>query len=218
LGVDYIEIDVRRTKDGHLVSLHDGRLNRTTNGEGPASDKTLNELKQLSAGAWFGRPFADEKIPTVEEICELAHSHPGPKGTIGLYVDLKDPDLNLLVQILKQYGLTEKNVFYGSPDELLPLRQLLPGAQLMPGLGREENFDKTVQLVKPYALDTSWNLLSKAYIERANQAGVHVFSDAMGFNENIESYRKAIEWGIAAIQTDRIPRVFRAIELAMQSK
>ncbi|MEW6233842.1 MAG: glycerophosphodiester phosphodiesterase family protein [Candidatus Omnitrophota bacterium] len=218
LGVDYIEIDVRKTKDGRLVSLHDGRLNRTTDGEGPVSEKTLEELKPLSAGAWFGLPYAEERIPTLEEICELVRSHHGPKGPVGLYVDLKDPDLHLLVQILKQYGLAEKNVFYGSPDELLPLRQLLPGAQLMPGLGREEDFDKNVQLVKPYALDTSWNILSKAYIERANQAGVLVFSDAMGFNENVESYLHAIEWGITTIQTDRIPRVFRAIELASQSK
>ena len=45
-----IELDVRRTKDGSLIILHDDTLNRTTNGKGNVSDITLQELKNLDAG------------------------------------------------------------------------------------------------------------------------------------------------------------------------
>src|SRR6202011_2274199 len=57
-GATVAEIDVRMTRDGELVLLHDRTLDRTTTGDGPASACTLPELEQLDAGGWFGRAFA----------------------------------------------------------------------------------------------------------------------------------------------------------------
>lgn len=47
-----VEIDVYPTKDGEIVLLHDGTLDRTTNGTGSVSNYTLAELKELDAGSW----------------------------------------------------------------------------------------------------------------------------------------------------------------------
>ncbi|UCG94011.1 MAG: glycerophosphodiester phosphodiesterase, partial [Candidatus Aerophobus sp.] len=55
-------------KDGHLVVIHDVKLGRTTNGEGRVREKTLAELKALSAGAWWSEKYAKERIPTLEEL------------------------------------------------------------------------------------------------------------------------------------------------------
>lgn len=63
-----IELDVRLSKDEKLVVLHDRTVNRTTNGRGRVSDLTLDELKVLDAGSWFGRRFAGERIPSLEEV------------------------------------------------------------------------------------------------------------------------------------------------------
>ena len=218
LGVDYIEIDVRTTKDKELVSLHDKSLNRTTDGQGPVTEKTLAELKQLSAGVKFSNRYSTERIPTLKQICEFVRLHPGPHGLAGLYVDMKDVDAEALIQILVHFGLTEKNVFYGSEKELLTVRKFLPDARIMPGLGREEQLDAIVETIKPYSLDTRWNLLSKNFLEHACQRGLRIFSDAMGEPETIDSYLHAIDWGIDTIQTDRIPRVFRAMELRIRSR
>ena len=61
LGADGIEMDIRRSKDGKLVIIHDETLDRTTNGKGKVSDYTLEELKKFDAGK-------GEKIPTLEEV------------------------------------------------------------------------------------------------------------------------------------------------------
>ena len=53
LGVPEVETDVRFTKDKRLVLFHDHTLERTTDGTGPPSDHTLEELKQLDAGSWM---------------------------------------------------------------------------------------------------------------------------------------------------------------------
>jgi len=67
LGVHMIEFDVRMTKDGKLVILHDKTVDRTTNGHGAVKDKTLKEIKQLDAGSWKSTIFKDERIPTLRE-------------------------------------------------------------------------------------------------------------------------------------------------------
>lgn len=71
-GVDAIESDVHLTADGHLVMLHDETLDRTTNGHGPVADGTLEEVLALDAWARFGEPFRGERVPTLEQLLDLA--------------------------------------------------------------------------------------------------------------------------------------------------
>ena len=72
LGADMIEADVRRTRDGRLVLLHDPNVDRTTNGHGPVAALTLDELRRLDAGSWFSSAFAGERVPELGELYELA--------------------------------------------------------------------------------------------------------------------------------------------------
>lgn len=64
MKADMIELDVRMSKDGHLVVIHDSTVDRTTNGSGFVKDMTLAQLKKLDAGK-------SEKIPTLEEVIEV---------------------------------------------------------------------------------------------------------------------------------------------------
>jgi glycerophosphoryl diester phosphodiesterase len=70
-GADGIELDVRMTKDGELIILHDQRVNRTTNGRGKVSNLTSAEIQQLDAGSWYAKQFAGERIPTLRAVFEL---------------------------------------------------------------------------------------------------------------------------------------------------
>lgn len=70
-GVDMIEMDLRLTKDGKLVVIHDTTLDRTTDGTGVVSDFTLSELKKLDAGCKFDARFAGEKMITFDEFLEF---------------------------------------------------------------------------------------------------------------------------------------------------
>ncbi|PJF32474.1 MAG: hypothetical protein CUN52_01450 [Phototrophicales bacterium] len=67
-GADGIELDVHRTKDEHVVVLHDFSVDATTNGTGDISHMTLSQLKSLDAGSWFDASFANTPIPTLEEV------------------------------------------------------------------------------------------------------------------------------------------------------
>lgn len=61
-----LETDVQATRDGVLVLFHDGRVERTTNGEGTVKSLTYAELATLDAGSWFDPHFAGERVPTLD--------------------------------------------------------------------------------------------------------------------------------------------------------
>ena len=70
---DMIELDIHLSKDNQVVVIHDATLKRTSGQEGTIQSKTLAELKQLEVGSWFGKDYANEPIPTLEETIQLVN-------------------------------------------------------------------------------------------------------------------------------------------------
>ena len=67
-GAHQIEFDLQLSKDGELVLMHDTTVDRTTDGSGPVSEQTFEELRKLDAGSWFAPEFAGTRIPTFREV------------------------------------------------------------------------------------------------------------------------------------------------------
>jgi glycerophosphoryl diester phosphodiesterase len=66
-----IELDVRLTRDFHIVVHHDRNVRRTTNGKGNIWDLSLQQIRALDAGSWFDPKFYRERIPTLREVMEF---------------------------------------------------------------------------------------------------------------------------------------------------
>lgn len=84
IGTDYAEIDVQETSDGVLVLMHDVNALRTTGINKPLWEVSFEELRGASAGAWFHQKYANEKVPTLDEVIAAA------KGKIKLNIELKN--------------------------------------------------------------------------------------------------------------------------------
>ena len=92
---DFIEIDVRMTRDAELVAIHDITLARTTDVEirypdrapWDVGDFTLDEIRTLDAGSWFGEEFAGTGVPTLQQVLAIVH------GRAGLLLEVKRPAL-----------------------------------------------------------------------------------------------------------------------------
>ncbi len=80
MNVDMVELDLKKTKDGHLVLMHDKTIDRTTNGKGQPADYTLEELKKFRLRNGMGR-VTFHTIPTLEEVLNLT------KGKILINID-----------------------------------------------------------------------------------------------------------------------------------
>ncbi|MCT1925398.1 glycerophosphodiester phosphodiesterase [Staphylococcus pasteuri] len=170
LGASYIEIDLQRTKDGHLVAMHDETVDRTTNGHGRVEDYTLDELKKLDAGSWFNKQhpnlakseYKNAKVPTLDEIL----SRYGKNANY--YIETKSPDVypgmeNQLIQSLNKYGmLTNQSLKNGhvivqsfSEPSLQKMKQLSPNIPLIRLLDKGELTSQTesdLKRIKSYAI------------------------------------------------------------------
>ncbi len=71
MGVEWVELDVKLTRDQVPVIFHDETLERTTNGSGKLAETDYEDLKQLEAGSWYGDSFSGIKIPTLEEAIDV---------------------------------------------------------------------------------------------------------------------------------------------------
>ena len=107
MGADIVEIDVRRTKDGHLVLLHDKTLERTTTGQGRVKDWTLEELKKLRLKNGQG-VATRHSLPTLREAMLLA------KGRILIYLDKTYDYLPETLQVLKETETVQEGIFCGT--------------------------------------------------------------------------------------------------------
>ncbi len=206
LGADYIEIDIRTTQEGRFVLMHDRTVNRTTDGQGEVAMMTAERLDRLDAGTWFGKRFAGTRVPTLDEALAAVG------GKSGMYLDAKEIAPESLLAAMQKHKLVANSVVYQSPAYLARLRALEPTIRTLPPLRSAAEFE-AVARDKPFGVDAKWSILSRELISRCHDAGIQVFADALGLNENVEEYTRAIEWGIDVIQTDYPLRVLRAIEL-----
>jgi glycerophosphoryl diester phosphodiesterase len=105
LGAETIEADLRFSRDGMPLMLHDARLERTTNGQGLVSDLDWAEIAKLDAGSWFASQFRDQRIPKLDDLFELAID----RG-IGLCIEAKGNahDLNAHTALIAAHEIARR--------------------------------------------------------------------------------------------------------------
>lgn len=105
IGVDIVEIDIRETKDGKLILMHDDTINRTTSGSGQISNINYKELTKYSLIDHHGSN-KNQRIPLLETILKIA------KNKIILDLDHKAGSLNSLIQIVNKYEMWDQVIFF----------------------------------------------------------------------------------------------------------
>jgi glycerophosphoryl diester phosphodiesterase len=127
LGIDGVEFDVQRTKDGHVIVFHDENVKRVTGVDARVEHLTLEEIKALDVGRSFGPEFEGERIPTLSEAFDFLRSQ-----ALLLFIELKDPWMypgieSAIVALIREYDLAEQlcvRAFYH--DALHTIHRLAP--------------------------------------------------------------------------------------------
>ena len=108
-GADVIELDVRQTKDGEIVVMHDENVKRTCGVSAKVGEMTFDEIRELSAGATFkgkGKNknlYQDEKVPTLREVIELV----GDRAKLNIELKPAKTDKKMeqaVVDIIREYN------------------------------------------------------------------------------------------------------------------
>ncbi len=203
LGVDIIEVDVKTTKDGHLVLMHDSSIDRTTTGTGKVEDLTLAEIRTFKLKAPYGR-ISEESVPTFEEFLKVV------KGKIMIDVDMKTDNVKGILKAVHALGI-QKDVFYfdNDYDQLALIKQLDKSALLMPRAYSLKMADSAlVKFAPPVVhIDSKFNTKEVGDLLKKNNARIWINTlgekDAhIRYGSGEEMLQELIKHGANIIQTD----------------
>jgi glycerophosphoryl diester phosphodiesterase len=194
MGVDFVEVDLRTTSDGHIVSIHNEEIDSyvTDGRHGLVSEMTLEQLKQLDIGSRISPQWSRERIPTFEEILKLC------KGKVGIYLDLKDASVDEAVSTVNKWDAARHVLWYADYDELQRVAELCPECILMPDPGPEANLPNVIERFQPSVIAAVWRYYSRSFAEKCHQAGAIVIVD----ESDPSCWNDALAWNTDGIQTN----------------
>ena len=220
MGVDMVEIDLQKTKDGHLVLMHDHDVNRTSNGKGRVADLTLDEIKQLRLRNGMGR-VTTVQIPTIEEVFKVA------QGKILINVDKGYDYFNEVYELARKMDMVEQIVIKSGHrldkvqrenNDALQNSIYMPIVQLDSD-GAEQFIDEWAT-VHPLAMECCFKTFGdheRAMIEKIQSYGIKVWVNSLwaslcaGHDDDVavldgnikDSWQWILNQGTTLIQTDR---------------
>ena len=230
-GADLVELDYHHTKDGKLIVIHDGELDRTTDATNrwhehkvKVAAKTAAEIQSLDAGAWFDPKFAGTKIPLLTEALDtiqngsvtLIERKAGPPADCIKLLKEKDLINRLIVQsfdwnYLKEFHQQEPAQVLGA----LGPPSILPNGKKPTGMAKELSAQWLDELVKTGAKVAVWSdKVSKESVQLAHQRGlkvwVYTINDATAAN-------KLLDMGVDGVITNNTSLIWKAVALRAQS-
>jgi glycerophosphoryl diester phosphodiesterase len=195
-GADYVEVDLRTTKDGHLIVLHDATVDRMTNGKGRVSDMTLGEVKKLQV---FNRNKKTHRIPEFREVLALC------KNKIHVYLDFKDADVAETWKEIEAAGMESQIVIYlNKPEQYQQWKGIAPQVPLMTSLSREVvTNEQLLHFLEKTNVKVLDNVTDPEMVSAANALGVSVWLDVQSPEEGPVSWEEALNKEIQGLQTDK---------------
>lgn len=221
MGVDMVEIDLKKTKDGEVILMHDKTLNRTTSGKGEPKDFTLKEIKKMVLRNGAGHR-TEHQVPTLREAMNLA------KGKILVNIDKGYDYFDDVYEILKETGTLDQCIIKDgkSYEEVkaekpvaLEKMVFMPVIKLTKG-NPKEKIEGYNRYFKPLLYELTFDTDDKNtynLIHLAKQSGAKIFINslwpelcgghhddrAVEQGEIDKSWGWIIKRGASLIQTDR---------------
>ncbi|HVW60809.1 MAG TPA: ChbG/HpnK family deacetylase [Puia sp.] len=194
VGADYVEIDLRTTKDGYLVLSHDATVDRMTDGKGRVRDLTFEEIERLKVG----KDSTIYRVPTFREVLNAC------KGRMNIYLDFKDADVEETYRQIKAAGMERQVVVYlNKVEQYMQWKKAAPGMPLMSSLPGEiktpDQFRRWADQARLEVLDNVYDTAMQAV---AHEKGIALWLDVESAGEGPALWDKALAWNIQGLQTD----------------
>jgi glycerophosphoryl diester phosphodiesterase len=214
MGATFIETDLHLTRDARVVAIHDSTLDRTTNGKGLVDVLSLQEIRALDAGSWFGdrssESFAGERIPSLDEILKFAKER-----DVIFYLEIKSDAAwgveHAVVATLRDTGEAARVVILSFEPALLESVNRLDRTLMTGYLCEIPSNDLVERTVRSGArqLCPRGDLVTPALVTKAHHAGLQVVAWTVNEPEQIH---RLIAAGVDGIMSDYPDRLVAALK------
>jgi glycerophosphoryl diester phosphodiesterase len=191
IGVDAVEFDVRKTKDEHLVVIHDADVKRTTDGKGLVGELTLEEVKGFSADK-------GEKIPTLAEALDFLDKK------VKIVIELKETGVeNQVLSLVRQNELQENVIIVSFIEETLQkVRELDDEVETGLLYVKHKNPVKAASELKASYLLPFYKFTHTTNVKKAHENGLKIIVWTINKPEEAAEYKKKGVDGIASDKPD----------------
>lgn len=208
-GYRMFEFDAKLSGDGVAILMHDARVDRTTNGEGPVASMSFAQIARLDAGSWHSASYAGEGVPTLERVAAWLRANglqanveikpcPGRERETGAAVARE-------ARALWQGADVPPLLSSFSPEALEAAREAapeLPRALLMDTMPGD--WVERCERLGCVAVDANHRLLDAGVIERAHAARLRVACYTVN---DPDRARQLLDWGLDCLITDAVDRI-----------
>lgn len=194
---DYVELDLRTTRDGHLVLSHDASVERTTDGQGKVAGLSFAELESLTLRSPTpGGPTA--RLPEFREALRAC------KDKINIYLDFKEADVAETWRQIRAAQMEHQVVVYlNKPEQYGQWRSIAPSMPLMTSLPDSSKSPAQVgAFLQQYAISVLDNVYDSALQSFIGSRGVQLWLDGQSAHEGPASWQSLLAGHIQGIQTD----------------
>src|SRR5271169_6066875 len=204
LGADMCEFDVRMTRDGEVVVIHDATVNRTTNGRGRIATMNAEAIRRLDAGVRFGAEFRDEPIPTLAEVAAAlgARGGEGCGPRCGMDVELKQRGLEgRICDILRERDAVDDAIVSSFDwDQLKIVAAQEPGLRLaLLGEKAPAPLLEAAAAMHAFAIAPRFDIADAALCAEAHRLGLAVYVWTV---DEEPTMRRLIAAGVDGIMTN----------------
>jgi glycerophosphoryl diester phosphodiesterase len=199
-GVDYVEIDLRTTKDSQLVIMHDESLLRMTGVNTKVSSLTYDSISKLIVREALHPERGEYKVPTFREVLKLC------KGKINIYLDFKNASVAQAYKEIVEEKMQDQFIVYiNSPKQFKEWREVAPSVPLMVSLPNKlksaEELTTFLNNTKPDILDGGYEDYTEEFISVAKKFQIPVWPDIQSPDEE-KNWEGALKLNFQGLQTD----------------
>lgn len=196
-GVDYVEIDLRTTRDGYLVLSHDASVDRMTDGHGKVSGLTLAEMRALRVRGKAGDSIV-YRVPEFREVLAAC------EGKMNIYLDYKEADVAETWRQIKAAGMEGHVVVYlNKPPQYGEWRTIVPQMPLMTslpdGVRTRVQIDSFLEKNTIGVLDNVYDTVMQRFVAHR---GVALWLDGQSEKEGPADWGRLLGEHIQGMQTD----------------
>lgn len=195
-GADYVEVDVRMTKDKQIIVMHNATVDKMTNGSGAIKDLGFDEIKKLR----IKNQKNDGKIyliPSFKEVLELC------RGKIKIYLDFNDGDVEKAFNLIKKHEMQNDVAVYINSEKLYDeWNKIAPELPLISSIPSKVSFEEIGNFLQIKKINIVDNVYESSTVKFLHKRNIKVWLDVESDDESPEVWQKALNLNIDGLQTD----------------
>jgi glycerophosphoryl diester phosphodiesterase len=206
-GADYVEVDLRTTRDGHLVVLHDATVNRMTGDTGAVSALSYREIERMTIAPLAKSDKHTYHIPDFRSVLKLC------KGHINIYLDFKDADVARTYRLIKAAGMEDHIAVYLNKKEQYGLwKKVAPQIPLIASLPGAMTSEQGKDFLNHHAIKVVDNAYDQVAVELLHKKKIAVWLDEEDKEEGPAVWAEALKAGADGLQTDEPEKLIQYLK------